>query len=128
MKIVSILAHEQNDCANSQTCHNGGGYFQPIYTIVLDNGATVVISDTSCGEFGSRISVSYINGDGNQSMEAYYGSMIPYREWKSDIPEGEEWLSLVEEELGYKIYTYEAYMEDVRFEEEKYEEEYWDEE
>jgi len=106
MKIVSILEKEQNDYADSSTCRNGGGYFQPLYTIALDNGATVVISDTSCGDFGSRISATYTPDGATEPTEScYYGSMLRDDEWESDIPDDAEWLDLIWDSLGYNIPT-----------------------
>lgn len=45
-------------CFNSDTCRNGGGYWQPYgsCTVVLESGANLhaEYADTSCGDFGDR--------------------------------------------------------------------------
>ena len=106
MKIINITTIEQNDCAEQRTCHNGGGYHQPLHTIKLDNGATIIISDTSCGDFGSRICASYTPDGADKPMySCYYGSMERRDNWESDIPGDSEWLPLVREALGYNLFT-----------------------
>lgn len=62
--VISKNTTEQNPFANERTCHNGGGYFQPlteILCVVGEKRYEVVISDTSCGDFGSRLSVCIRN-------------------------------------------------------------------
>jgi len=106
MKIISIIEKEQNDYANLRTCHNGGGYFQPLYTITLDNGAVVVISDTSCGDFGSRISASYTPAGADEPTEyCEYGTMLRYDERDSNIPDDAEWPVIIRDALGYRLIT-----------------------
>lgn len=56
--IVSAFGWETNPYANAESANNGGGYSQPEGGCVLEiNGdlLSVEVSDTSCGDFGSRI-------------------------------------------------------------------------
>ena len=55
MKIIRVTEVEQNDFYDSRRCHDGGGYSQPHITIEFDDGISIVIDDTSCGDFGSRV-------------------------------------------------------------------------
>lgn len=60
LHIVSAWGWETNPYANAETANNGGGYAQPEGGCVLEvNGdlLTVEVTDTSCGDFGPRISV-----------------------------------------------------------------------
>ena len=66
-KIFEILeVEEQNRFYDSRkTCH-GGGYHQPFITFTF-NGKTGYISDTSCGDFGTSIYISF--GDKYYSID-----------------------------------------------------------
>lgn len=80
--------------------HDGGSYDQPTYGIEFDDGSTITIEDTSCGDFGDRILVSAILS--GQTFQVYYGSMVDdeYSEFTEDtIP----YLESVRSEIGYLI-------------------------
>ena len=60
INIVAAWGWETNPYADAETARNGGGYSQPEGGCVLEiNGdlLSVEVSDTSCGDFGSRVSV-----------------------------------------------------------------------
>ena len=63
--------------------NNGGSYYQPL--IVCESGSDVfIIEDTSCGDFGTRISVRLSCKDAPaDSVDATYGTMVsdPYTEF-----------------------------------------------
>ncbi len=76
MKIL-VNKYEQNDHADIRFCHNGGGYFQPLLLIdsTVDGGDwRAAISDKSCGEFGSEVSVDIERG--GRIFSCYYGSRV----------------------------------------------------
>lgn len=53
-----VKYEEQNSFADPRKANNGGGYHQPL--IVCEMGThTLVIDDTSCGDFGRRYTVRY---------------------------------------------------------------------
>lgn len=56
--LVSAEGHEQNSFADENTCHDGGGYFQPAGTAVFRTAdgveITVHMNDWSCGDIGIR--------------------------------------------------------------------------
>lgn len=61
MKVMGldlIKTEQQNLFYNPRLCHNGGGYDQPEFTYRGPAGK-LVISDSSCGEFGARYCVAY---------------------------------------------------------------------
>ena len=59
LKRFNIISRvEQNPFVNPLKANNGGGYHQPLITFTF-NGKTGSISDTSCGDFGSRINIVY---------------------------------------------------------------------
>lgn len=81
--------------------NNGGGYDQPIITAkVVGSEDQVVIEDTSCGDFGSRISISAFG------KSCYYGSMLPEEQCYSTFQDS-DWalLAAVHDFLGYLGYT-----------------------
>ena len=58
--IISAWGSEPNPYANTDTANNGGGYSQLDGGCIMEiNGdlLCVEVADTSCGDFGSRISV-----------------------------------------------------------------------
>ena len=97
---ITVNEYEQNSFANSSTCHNGGGYFQPLYLIDGENWKAV-ISDTSCGDFGSEISVD-IEVDG-QIFSCYYGSRVEAdNQWSNiDYDICKDILEIFSKYLGY---------------------------
>lgn len=90
VKIVSKVTSEQNPFADERRCRNGGGYFQPLTEILCVIGGKryeVVISDTSCGEFGERLSVCVRNDHPYRKTvngSYYYNTMDGYIE-ESDL-------------------------------------------
>lgn len=80
---IDVTRYEQNRFANAQTCNNGGGYFQPLLLIdaTLDGGDwKAIISDTSCGDFGSEVSIDIERG--GVVYSCYYGSRAEH-EWSN---------------------------------------------
>ena len=127
MKILEVRSRETNEHYDPENARNGGGYSQPEIVITFDDGRAMIIQDTSCGEFGTRIRAGYYATKTLASLAAcYYGSMV-------DVPDSSflrfvhgGMLRLVREATGYNIPT----MEDIDEEEaERDEEEYedWDE-
>ena len=58
---------------DSRTCNNGGGYHQPL--LLIDGGDwKAVIADTSCGDFGSEVSIDIERG--GVVYGCYYGSRV----------------------------------------------------
>lgn len=121
MRISNINTRETNEHYDPLRCNNGGGYSQPVITVDFDDGVSVMIEDTSCGDFGSRIRAAIcINGE--EVYTAAWGSMLGEWEWGSDIPDSPR-LVMVESATGYHIMTAE---EAECSTEEEYEEEYYD--
>ena len=58
LNIVSVAAENVNASYNERTCVDGGGYWQPCGTVLmeLEDGALVSVEcdNTSCGDFGYR--------------------------------------------------------------------------
>ena len=102
LHIVDIQSEETNPFADPDRADNGGGYSQPDISIKFSDGVSVSISDTSCGDFGSRVSASFT--DGEDTFSAHWGSMEPDN-YASNIDEHkyEEHLSIISEKLGYDI-------------------------
>ena len=109
MKITDIKTEQGNDKYNSRFANDGGRYDQPIISVTFDDGVTVEIDDTSCGDFGSRIDYTMTISNGRK-LCAHYGSMLPecerytdFREGDEDDPTGtiENYLSEVKKETGY---------------------------
>lgn len=60
MEIIKVTA-DVNSGYNPDTSYNGGGYFQPSGTATVQTAqgiVTVLVNDTSCGDFGSRIGIT----------------------------------------------------------------------
>ena len=127
MKILEVRSRETNEHYDPEKARNGGGYSQPETVITFDDGRTMIIKDTSCGEFGTRISAGYYTTATLDSLAAcYYGSMVdvPFSTFLRFVHGG--MLRLVREATGYNIPTLEDIVEE---EAERDEEEYedWDE-
>ncbi len=59
MELINVTA-AVNRGYNPATANNGGGYFQPSGTVTVQTArgiATIDVDDTSCGDFGSRITI-----------------------------------------------------------------------
>ena len=69
---------ETNPHCDERLAANGGGYSQPT-TVVRWENWTVSIADTSCGDFGTRISVNAHQSGSDREVNAYWGSMVPER-------------------------------------------------
>ena len=67
---------ETNPHCDDRRAANGGGYSQPT-TVVRWEDWTVSIADTSCGDFGTRISVNAHQYGSDKEVNAYWGSMVP---------------------------------------------------
>lgn len=67
---------ETNPHCDERLSANGGGYSQPT-TVVRWEDYTVSIADTSCGDFGTRISVNAHQSGTDREVTAYWGSMVP---------------------------------------------------
>lgn len=67
---------ETNPHCDERLSANGGGYSQPT-TVVRWEDWTVSIADTSCGDFGTRISVNAHQSGTDREVTAYWGSMVP---------------------------------------------------
>ena len=100
--IVNYEAVETNTNANKETCHNGGGYSQPEWTINLADGRKLVVCDESCGDFGTRLWAVLKAQDGRELASAQWGTMFPPEEKYSSF-EIEEYLFDVEDLTGRHI-------------------------
>lgn len=80
ISITSIITRETNPFANRDKAFDGGGYAQPEVTLTLSNGGTVVISDSSCGAFGTRYEAEYTDADGNQKARYVFDGTTPMGE------------------------------------------------
>lgn len=72
--IVLIEQEELNPVVDSRRACNGGGYSQPRKVFSFErNGKpyTLTYTDTSCGEFGARYSISVKNKD-EKELYRYY--------------------------------------------------------
>lgn len=67
---------ETNPHCDERLSANGGGYSQPT-TVVRWEDYTVSIADTSCGDFGTRISVNAHQSSTDREVTASWGSMVP---------------------------------------------------
>lgn len=109
LQITDYSWVETNENYDPDRANNGGGYSQPDYSISFSDGVSVKISDTSCGEFGSRISAD-IYENGERVGGATYGSMYEFENnthmINSDIDEKyKDHLELVADVTGYEIPT-----------------------
>lgn len=66
---------ETNPHCDERLSANGGGYSQQT-TVVRWEDYTVSIADTSCGDFGTRISVNAHQSGTDREVTAYWGSMV----------------------------------------------------
>ena len=83
--------------------YDGGSYYQPFYTVKFRD-KTMLINDSSCGNFGSHISVDLCDEHGNIINMARYGSMLSDGEKYTDFPALSEYVALAGE-LGYVVPT-----------------------
>lgn len=83
-----VECQELNSFVDVNKAYNGGGYAQPkiTYSGYFNNRSIIVtITDTSCGEFGSRYSVDVEYK--NKCYEYYYSSVGNYLEEYGNIPQ-----------------------------------------
>lgn len=94
---------ETNDFADQDKACNGGGYSQPHIELEFIDGIKCFIDDTSCGDFGTRISACFEIGA--DTWCANWGTME--NRFESEIPEKlfAKHIKLIEERYGYHIPT-----------------------
>lgn len=64
LNLVLVEESQQNPFYDPAKSNNGGGYDQPYYRYEdSNNKVKVEISDTSCGDFGSRIDIVFLVND-----------------------------------------------------------------
>jgi len=85
LSIVNIKEENMNEHYNPEKSNNGGGYYQPTIEVDFNDGVQIIIEDTSCGEFGTRISVSMYDANHTYISGAIYGTMIDIYQWQSDF-------------------------------------------
>ena len=110
MKANNVTTMECNEFYDVERCHNGGGYSQPKTVIDFDDGTTMTIYDTSCGEFGSRVNVEY-EDCGEILAECGYGSMVDYPFSTFEREKHGELLEHVYNLTGYRLITVEDIVE-----------------
>lgn len=94
---------ETNPHCDERLAANGGGYSQPT-TVVRWESCTVSIADTSCGDFGTRISVNAHQAGSDKEVNAYWGSMVPERLRYSEFTEADvRMLDDIRALTGYSI-------------------------
>ena len=80
--IVLIEQEELNPMVDSRRACNGGGYSQPRKVFSFErNGKpyTLTYTDTNCGEFGTRYSISVKNKDEKEIYRHYCDSTVGIR-------------------------------------------------
>lgn len=95
MTVVGITKTQQNAHYDPERCHNGGGYDQPLTTISFDNGWTLVIDDTSCGELGDRVHCVLYGRSGRVLRTCGIDTVDRTPDEYSDLRPGDEWLSRI---------------------------------
>ena len=94
---------ETNPHCDERLAANGGGYSQPT-TVARWEDWTVSIADTSCGDFGTRISVNAHQSGTDREVTAYWGSMVPERLCYSEFTEADSrLLDDIHSLTGYSI-------------------------
>ena len=84
LQMIEKLWEETNPASDPDKANNGGGYSQPHIVLEFSDGIIADILDTSCGEFGSRVSASF--SIGSDSWCARWGSMDGEINCYSEIP------------------------------------------
>lgn len=102
-EILVTESYEEYDAAMS---NDGGSYFQPGYECVARFGK-LSIDDSSCGDFGSRISATIFDADGVELACANWGSMLSSGEKYTNADYGNDvvrfWCDFAWSHLGYCI-------------------------
>ena len=105
MEELKIIKKEQtNPFYDKGRSNNGGGYYQPRYEFQFGDWKGVY-DNTSCGDFGSRLSISVENG--TLVYSASWGSMDGVDHY-SDFPEKfpvDGFYEAFEGEFGFAIPT-----------------------
>ncbi len=100
---------ETNPHYDERLSANGGGYSQPT-TVMRWEDWDVSIEDTSCGDFGTRISAIAKQSGSDRKLSAYWGSMIPQHLRYSEFTEDDvRMLDDVYALTGYNIPTKEQF-------------------
>lgn len=101
-----ILVTESYYDYDANLSNNGGSYFQPSYECIAPFGR-LLIDDSSCGEFGSRISATIFDADGVELAYANWGNMLSEAEEYTNWDDGNDvvkfWCDLAWNELKYNI-------------------------
>ena len=85
LSVTNIKEENMNESYDPEMSNNGGGYYQPTIEVDFSDGVQIVICDTSCGEFGTRIGVSMYDANHTYIAGAMYGTMIDIYQWQSDF-------------------------------------------
>lgn len=95
---------ETNEFADPEKANNGGGYSQPSIELEFIDGVKCFIDDTSCGDFGTRMSACFTVG--TDTWVANWGTMDG-ENYYSEIPEKlfEKHVRLIEKQYKYHIPT-----------------------
>lgn len=92
---------ETNPYYDHSRSNNGGGYHQPkiiFYFKYNNENYSLVIHDTSCKEFGDRISITLFK-DNKEVASCYYGTMVEVDDETSTFDSNNELHKLVEMSL-----------------------------
>ena len=89
MNILTLINEvEQNGFFNENKQNNGGGYHQPLLAFkgkYNNCHLGVIISDTSCGELGTRYNIAVVYN--NKNYEYYYSSINNNHDEWGNIPQ-----------------------------------------
>ena len=109
-KIINRV--EQNPFVNPLKANNGGGYHQPLITFTF-NGKTGSISDTSCGDFGSRINIVY--GSKEYFIDSISREYIEYSTFSKFNHSDRQVVNEIKKHTGYKVCFKEDILEDQEY-------------
>jgi len=92
---------------DSDLCCNGGSYYQPYYCCEIPKRhECLIIDDSSCGDFGTRIRAALYR-HGTRVAFAYYGGMLAdgqeHSDFDTSFPRQRFWIEFAESSLGYTI-------------------------
>ena len=91
---------EQNPFADPKKASNGGGYFQPRIDFTL-RGIKGCINDTSCGDFGDRITITY--GNKEYFLDSVSRDYIEYSDFSKFKHSDRQAVEEIKKYTGYKI-------------------------
>lgn len=95
IKIISVV--ETNSFADESKSNNGGGYSQPFITFEYD-GLKGTLHDTSCGDFGKRIELIYLDKKWN------YNEMSDWKNYTDfNMIDDADFAKAVQDEFGIDI-------------------------